>query len=152
MFSITETICNQLVGQNFTTQHSIYTCLVLISLVPCPLRKDTMLTHNWKRTHFALPLSKGYWGKKGRKNNIQPKYKCLECCSCSFTRHNPNPGKKSGILPLTSKRCSFNPHPVPRTPCSVSPHSGTLPTHFPKGNLQVFFPLSRYPRAFHAHG
>lgn len=99
-----------------------------------PLRKGLTLTHSWNRTRFALPFSKGSWG-----GNIQPKCKSLESCSCSFTRHNPNPGKKSGILPSTSKRCSSTPTPCQgrRAPCH---HTAALCPHISQRESCRFFP------------
>lgn len=108
------------------------------------LRKDMTLTQ-LEKNKFRLTFVKRLLE---RKENEKNQIKCKECCSCSFYQHSPKPEKKSSILPLTSKRCSFHPLPVASTPCSVSPHSGTLPTHFPEGNLQLFSPLLRYPRAF----
>lgn len=47
------------------------------------------------------------------------------------------------MRPLPSKLCSLKPS-VKRMTFAVSPHSGTLPTHFPEVKLQVFSPLPRY--------
>lgn len=131
LLSTAEKIYNPVFGQNFRTWHIIYT---LTSLVPRPLRKGMTLTHKWKRTSFASPLS----------NKIQESGVLL----LLLYQAQPKPWEEIRHPFHYFRDALSTPTPCQgrRAPCH---HTAALCPHISQRKTCRFFsPLPRYPRAF----
>lgn len=92
-----------------------------------------------EKNTFRLPFVKRLSGDRRQGKRIYKQtVRARSIAPAPFTSHNPNPGEKSRMPPLTSKTCSFKPS-VKRMIFFVttqwqSPHT------FPRGNSAGFFP------------